>query len=378
MFCGIYHSQSQNLDFLDAIHLGDGLSQNDEVEHIQVYPDGDILTSGRFRGLTDFDIDSNQFALLTQSANNGGVFIARYSPQGTLRWVKPITSPSGVTIRALEMDALGNIYITGSFQPTISFSPSDPSQTYVGAASNNANGYLAKLDTAGQLIWVRFFMGNSIDTGMKLKLNSLGQVIVLGHASQTVVFDSTASNATLITAGAGDIFVAAYTQSNGQFLWMKQFFGVGFDNARGLALDSQNNIYLMGDFTSTFNFPSTPLPTPVASSGGNDVFVAKLSATGAFMWGKKIAGTSTDLGADLQLSGDSLLLVSGSFRFNFNFDQGVPHLLYLVLVAMPIFFWRPTIVVAPINGMLLMEAHRLMKHISCFWTIRQGFGFAAI
>ncbi|MCH8555662.1 MAG: T9SS type A sorting domain-containing protein [Schleiferiaceae bacterium] len=316
-------AQVPQFDFLNVKQFGDGEGLNNEVINILPYHNGDILTTGQFRGLIDFDLDPFNNVFGFNARPSGGQFIARYSQTGNLRWMKPLYSPSGVSIRDIIMDGDQNIFITGSFQPEIIFDADGPNpQTFVGTSPNNANGYLAKLDTVGNLLWVKFFMGNSIETGMKLQLNQMGQIILLGHASQTVVFDPVAPNATLVSAGAGDVFVAAYNQSNGDFHWLTQIPGNGFDNARSLVLDSQDNIYFVGDFTSTLVFPTVPLPTPTPSTGGNDLFLAKLSPTGSFLWGRKIGGTSTDLGADLKIAGDTLLLLNGTFRFNMQFDHG--------------------------------------------------------
>ncbi|MFO7145323.1 hypothetical protein B9T16_29820, partial [Arthrospira sp. PCC 8006] len=93
----------------------------------------------------------------------------------------------------------------------MSFPQDNNPQTFTGFSPNNSNGFVAKLDTAGNLIWIRFFMGNSVDTGVKVRINNQNQVIVLGHVSQTVVFDSLVPNSTVVSAGSADIFIAAYS-----------------------------------------------------------------------------------------------------------------------------------------------------------------------
>jgi hypothetical protein len=314
-------THAQSLDYLDHLHLGDGPGLNDEVYTILTYNNGDILTSGRFRGLIDFNIDSNNAVLLNQSGVNGGSFLARYSQSGQLRWLKSVEGAGSAQIQDVTLDQDENIYITGYFSARMTFDQNNPNQTFFGQAPTEANAFVARLDTVGNLVWVRFFMGNSNDTGRKVKINSQNQVIVLGSISQTVVFDPNAPNATIVSAGNADIIVAAYSATDGQFNWVRSIPGLGVDNPRGMTLDSQDNIYIAGDFTSTISFPTNP-PTPTVTTGGNDVFIAKFSSNGNFEWGRKIGGTSTDLGADIALSGDTMILVNGTYRFNIQFDHG--------------------------------------------------------
>ncbi len=314
--------QAQNLDYLDRIHFGDGPGLNDEVFVVVPYNNGDILTTGRLRGLIDFDIDSNTTALVSQpGGNTAGSYIARYGKSGQLRWVKSVSGSGSAQIIDATMDDDENIYITGYFSARMTFPQDNNPQTFFGFSPNNANGYVAKLDTTGNLMWIRFFMGNSVDMGRRVRINSQNQVIVLGHVSQTVVFDSLVPNSTVISAGFADIFIAAYNANNGDFSWVSPIPGGGVDNSRGMELDSDDNIYISGDFTGTINFPTTP-PSPTPTTGGNDVFAAKASPTGDFLWARKIGGTSTDMGADLKLSGDTVVFVNGTYRFNIQFDHG--------------------------------------------------------
>jgi hypothetical protein len=320
-FLWISKANGQQLDFLNAVNFGDGAGLNDEVLHILHYSNGDILTVGQFRGRIDFDPNPNAFTMFFNQSNSGGKYLARYTATGILVWAKAIVNNRSLNFYDLTLDAQENILMTGSFLGTLDFPGGTQADQLVGFSANNANGFIAKLTPTGELIWTKMFSGTGVDTGMRIKLNGLGEAVITGQFMHTVEFAPNDPTKTRVSAGSQDIFIAAYNAGNGQLNWVTSIPGVGSDIARGLEIDAQNNIYVSGDFTATITFPTNP-PSPVVTTGGNDVFLAKFNPTGTLQWARKIGGTSTDLGAWLDLSGDSLLLVSGSYRLNIQFDHG--------------------------------------------------------
>ncbi|MCC5917715.1 MAG: T9SS type A sorting domain-containing protein [Cryomorphaceae bacterium] len=288
--------------------------------HIHSFQNNDILLVGKFNGLYDFDLDSSNQNLQFSPSFNSGQFMARYTQSGELVWVRPIISPSQVIFYGITLDSLDNIFVTGVFVPSVSFTPGNPAHTLQGNNPNNGNGFLAKFNDQGEYLWSNMFSGNGVDAGMDIKINSQGNIIVLGHVSQTVTFESGNPSSVVVSAGSADIFIASYDPS-GQFQWVNSIPGVGVDNARSMALDAQDNIYIMGDFTSTITFPTSP-PTPTVTTGANDVFFARFTPNGDCLWGKKVGGTSTDLGSHLTLVGDTTIVINGNYRLNIQFDHG--------------------------------------------------------
>ena len=87
--------------------------------------------------------------------------------------------------------------------------------------------------------------------------------------------------------------------SSSQYLWHQNAGGSNSDNVRGLDVDDQGNIYVCGNYHQIAYFGalnSTP------SSGSSDIFVAKLSSTGDWLW-VKTAGSTTDYCYDIDDGG---------------------------------------------------------------------------
>lgn len=87
--------------------------------------------------------------------------------------------------------------------------------------------------------------------------------------------------------------------------------GSGAEEARGVAVDAQGNVYVTGT-TQSSDFPATsPISPPPAQFPG-DVFVAKLAPDGArLIWAVYIGGSRTDVATDLAVDAAGNVLVTG-------------------------------------------------------------------
>lgn len=125
-----------------------------------------------------------------------------------------------------------------------------------------------------------------------------GNVYVVGGFTGTL----TLGGKTVTTAGISDIFIAKWNATSAAFEWVTRAGGLGYDEARAVAV-STSGIYVTG-FTQSalINFgPSTLSPV-----GGSDVFVAKISSTGTFVWALQAGGTNTDEAYAIAASGASV------------------------------------------------------------------------
>ena len=87
--------------------------------------------------------------------------------------------------------------------------------------------------------------------------------------------------------------------------------GSGAERATSVAVDSAGSAYLTG-FTDSTNFP-TVLPFQNANRGGNDVFVAKLSASGSgLIYCTYIGGSGDDRGLGIRVDGSGAAYVTGA------------------------------------------------------------------
>ncbi len=108
--------------------------------------------------------------------------------------------------------------------------------------------------------------------------------------------------------------------------WAYKVGGTTADAARSIAVDGSGNVFITGYFTGT-NRDFDPGPGVANLSAGftgtSDVFLAKYTAAGSYLWAFKIGVANDDKGYAVavdQSSGD--VCVMGTFRGTVDFDPG--------------------------------------------------------
>lgn len=90
-----------------------------------------------------------------------------------------------------------------------------------------------------------------------------------------------------------------------------------YDNAT----DASGNVYLTGEYSGTVDFdPGTGSQNQTATgTGGRDIFILKLEASGAFGWVKTYGGTGIDFGQRITVDNTGNVFVGGRFQNSVNF-----------------------------------------------------------
>ena len=164
-------------------------------------------------------------------------------------------------------------------------------------------------------LWAKGAGGTGEDICYSVARDNSGNYYVAGSFSGRVSF----GNTTLSSSGNRDIFVGKLN-ADGNWLWAKKAGGTYNDIASAIAVDSAGNAYITGYFASTtLTFIAGAIT--LSRSGGNDLFVAKISSSGTWQWARKNSsgGTSTDTGNSIAVDADSNVYMTGYFRSNIGF-----------------------------------------------------------
>jgi hypothetical protein len=98
--------------------------------------------------------------------------------------------------------------------------------------------------------------------------------------------------------------------ADGTWQWVRQAGGTGFDGALSVAALSDGSAILTGWFNGTATFGSTTL----ISAGAADIFVGKVSATGAWQWIRQAGGTGSDSALSVAALSDGSAILTGDFN----------------------------------------------------------------
>ncbi|MCK4360004.1 MAG: SBBP repeat-containing protein [Candidatus Cloacimonetes bacterium] len=211
--------------------------------------------------------------------------------------------------KAITIDAAGNSYVTGTFRETATF----------GSYSLTSSGYLdifvAKMDEDGNWLWATRAGGGSWDwdCGCGITIDDAGNSYVTGGFNGTASFGSFS-----ITSGGDDDIFVAKMDANGNWQWATRAGGTYIDFGYGITIDNAGNSYVTGTFAYTASFGSFSL----TSSGDADIFVAKMDATGNWLWVTQAGGgTSVSRGYGITIDDAGNSYVTGFFYDTITFGS---------------------------------------------------------
>src|SRR5262249_10710343 len=172
---------------------------------------------------------------------------------------------------AVAADYDGNIYVTGRVTDSAMFPLQDPYQPNPGGADE---AFVTKFAADGStLLYSTYLGGRLADMGWGIVADWEGNAYVAG---QTASADFPTVNAIQPKIGggfSGDAFITKLNPTGSELLWSTFLGGRSLENADGLALDGDGNVYVSG-LTASDDFPTANAWQPFLN-GVTDAFLTK-------------------------------------------------------------------------------------------------------
>jgi hypothetical protein len=269
---------------------------------------------------TDFPVSPNAFQKKCNRGSNcyayGDAFVAKISPAGSAFVYSTYLGGSRTDLtNGITADSAGNAYVTGTTR-----SPNFPTtpgafQTSCGDGQQCQYGdaFVTKLNSSGSaLVYSTFMGGSGYDNGHDIAVDSAGSAYVTGWTSST---NFPTRNAMQPTSGGGqyDAFVFKLNPAGSGLVYSTYLGGTSDDWGLGIALDSSEDAYVIGN-TESLNFP-TVSPFQKHHRGGNttDVFVSKLNAAGStLLFSTYLGGSLTDNSFRIAVDSSGYAYVTGN------------------------------------------------------------------
>ena len=239
-----------------------------------------IYITGTFYGICDFDPAATVFNLTANNTNGSGssdTYILKLDLSGNFIFAKQISAEDDDIGWELKVDQTGAIFVTGEFSGIGDFDPGPG--TFMLNSGSYSDGYVLKLDNAGNFAWARQFKSvgvpNSASRGFSIALDNLGNVYSTGDFHGGVDFDPAAAAFTLNTAAMEDTYISKLDPA-GNFVFALQFTSTDFTQSAEMFVDAQRNLVITGRYMGTADFDPTAGVASFSSLGSSDVFVVKL------------------------------------------------------------------------------------------------------
>lgn len=199
---------------------------------------------------------------------------------------------SNAVITKMALDRNGNFFVTGNFNDTIVMG-ADTLRSY-----GNADIFVAKLDSAGNVLWALQAGGTNYDAGTGIGVDDSGYVYVGGYYSEDIInglsVSANFSGNIFSTIGVTDLFLVKY-DADGNFIWGRQAGGDADDYCEALSVDHLGNCYITGSYgfdvyTQYGGYDATFSFVTLTCNGDEDVFVAKYDRLGNLLWTEQGTG----------------------------------------------------------------------------------------
>lgn len=279
-----------------------GGSYNDNGFGISTDASSNVFVTGNFEDVATFG------STILTSQNNTDLFVAKLDLAGNWGWVAHGYGNGWETAHSIVCDPSNNVFITGAFVETLILGG-----TTLTSDASFSDMFVAKINTVGTVQWAKQVSSTSDIRGYDISSDSEGHVLVTGYFYGQANFGISSPTST----GSEDMFVAKY-DPNGTIVWVQSEGGISNDIARGIALDSDNNVYVIGDYYGPSDFGSTTLP----GSNSQDIFLVKYNQSGNFRWAKNAGGDGNgDYGYGITTDPNNNVFSTGSFMSTAVFDQ---------------------------------------------------------
>jgi hypothetical protein len=232
---------------------------------------------------------------------------------GGASWVAVAGGSGDVTTSGIAADKAGNSWVAGNLRGTATIGVTTLTSKGDGAL------FVASVDAQGKFRWATAASPAQPTyraTATSVAVDSAGNSYITGNIIGGIEFGKYGLKSS--TPDSSSIFVAKL-DPQGSFRWAKAVYGSGkHDGGTAVAVDGAGNAYVTGSFGGTAKFGGFSL------SGGGlyNVFVAKLSPQGTFLWARAAAGSGGEHAWGLAVDAAGNSTVTGYHRGTIDFGAG--------------------------------------------------------
>ncbi len=282
-----------------------------EAYGVAVDATGNAFVTGR-TGSNGFPTTPGAFQ--TQLGGNDDAFLVKLDPDGGAALYSTLLGGANFDrAHAVAIDSLGSAYVTGyTTSSNFPVTPTAPQTSYGGLG----DAFITRVAPDGSGVsYSTFLGGGGADRGAAITVDSFQRAYVAGFTTSRN-FPATASAFQKLPSGKGPWAFVTSLEASGSSLIYSTYLGreVSDDYYSGLGIASapDGSVFLAGS-TASGAFPVTPDALQPSLSGGRDIFLSQLSATGAVLgFSTFFGGTADDYARGLARDAAGNIYIAGS------------------------------------------------------------------
>lgn len=217
---------------------------------------GNVIIAGRTKG-----------SLFGKQIGDMDIFVVKFDQNGNQLWGKQSGTEREEEFGEVATDGKGNIYVLGMTYGN-----------WFGKNAGKRDVILIKFSPAGESVWGKQFGTNGDEVPLSIAVDNQDCVYVVGGTRGSLLGQN---------SGLFDAFVVKF-DADGNALWGRQLGTPYGDNALGVAVDHQRNVYVAGETIGDL------FGKREGQKSIEDGFIVKFSHDGYMLWGKQFSLGETD------------------------------------------------------------------------------------
>lgn len=239
-------------------------------------------------------------------------FLLKLKKDGNREWA---TYYAG-NIYDVVVDNLGFPYFTGATGNSNDVTTTGVYQENLSDYQNTSDAMLIKFSPEGDRVWGTYYGGYNHDWGLGLEIDSENNIIMVGETLSTELIASPGAYQDT-NNGQYDAFITKFNTS-GNLTWSTYYGGSGIDLGRGVSIDRNDNIFLVGGTSSSDNISTTDSYQEI-KNGNYDAYLSKFDKSGIRLWGTYYGGEGEfDEGSDVETNDSGDIFITGKTQSSSN------------------------------------------------------------
>ncbi len=256
-----------------------GGTKDERANSVCLAPDGGFALTG-FTASGDVNFSENKGAK--------DIFIFKTNSQGELQWSKTYGGSSDDIGNSIIPSTDGGFLIAGS-----TFS----SDGDVSSNHGSSDYWIIRIDGNGNLLWEKTYAGSAEDRAQEIVQTQDGNYVIIGTSFSG---DGDVSD----PLGSVDFWLIKIN-ANGDLLWEKSLGGSSADQGYDLIETSDGSLLLVGEVLSNNGDVE-------GNHGLTDAWMVKLSSDGNIIWQNALGGSKVDYFLAVQEAADGTFIATGN------------------------------------------------------------------
>ncbi|MGV8111955.1 MAG: T9SS type A sorting domain-containing protein [Lentimicrobium sp.] len=258
-------------NLLWAQQAGGSYSENliisEYAKKIAIDSDGNVIVTGCFMWEADFN------GKLLKGPGNTDIFIAKYSQEGALLWVKSFCSEQHDYLYDMDIDEENNIYLTGFLTGTFIQAPAIDDYKGSEYEGPGTTPFIAGLNAVGDLKWIRRDIGKADKTLIRVSSDRIYYAV---EYSSDLLMGSEYHS----VSGNKDFIVQCLT-TDGILEWQHKFSSDNNEMIESLDVEEDGSMLISGKYGNIPEFKTFDINSEIRDQR---TYYSKLSPDGSISW----------------------------------------------------------------------------------------------